>query len=322
MIIRKFFCLFCCCLGDSQSYENWKSLELARPVVGRRCCFVGCAWNFFLHSRHFTCLLLGPFTSLSIYSYLDTIKRAKWGPATKSTDDDGNGTSQRNGKHRVKERKKNESMEKLSVIGEQQQYNATKTQHSQNPRDVELRWWPMEAAAVCKKRNYPPESERRRRKENTKQNITKNIHNKIFSPGVQKNTFHFSREFSMCIRYFQCCLSGILLVRLWSFKKNARDTERERENQGEMKVELVECWKFDLWKKLIFFPTHKAPTNVREVRGFGRPSLSSFSSSDTTWDADHMFMMSLMPIAHTAQIHSPLRESRAWAYGAKSPLWA
>lgn len=31
-----------CCLGDSQSYENWKSLELSRPVVvGRCCCFVG-----------------------------------------------------------------------------------------------------------------------------------------------------------------------------------------------------------------------------------------------------------------------------------------
>lgn len=135
--------------------ENlWSSLDPSSVVVAVSLA----AWNFFLHSRHFTCLLLGPFTSLSIYSYLDTIKRAKWGPATKSTDDDGNGTSQRNEKHREwkKERKKIESKEKLSVIGEQQQYNATKTQHSQNPRDMELWWWPMEAAAVCTKRNYPP----------------------------------------------------------------------------------------------------------------------------------------------------------------------
>lgn len=159
--------------------------------------------------------------------------------------------------------------------------------------------------------------EKKERKHNTK-------HNKKYP---QQNIF------ARCAEKYISFLEGILDVykifsvlsfrhsscSVMEFKKTQETlSEREREPRRD---ESWTCWVLEIWslkKKKSFFQH----TNVREVRGFGRPSLSSFSSSDTTWDADHMFMMSLMPIAHTAQIHSPLRDSRAWACGAKSPLWA
>lgn len=63
----------------------------------------------------------------------------------------------------------------------------------------------------------------------------------------------------MCIRYFQCCLSGILLVRLWSFKKTQETpSEREREPGRD---ESWTCWVLEIWslKKINLFSNTQGP---------------------------------------------------------------